>query len=154
MKSKFLFIVKDRKQDMCFSFCILHCAEWPWPRHAVLSVSIFGKSVSLSLGKEKWCSLTSLLNPTWLESPGCVEFLDGGHNQLFYQPLLPTQERCGAVGVGPEEATKILQGLQHVCYGEKLRVGVELFSLEKRRLWWDLRAPFQYLKETYKNNED
>ena len=42
-------------------------------------------------------------------------------------------------------ATKMIQGVEHLSYDDKLRELV-LFSLEKRRLWGDLRAAFQYLK--------
>jgi len=35
--------------------------------------------------------------------------------------VLPTQERCGAVGVGQEEAMKITRGLEHLSYKERLR---------------------------------
>jgi len=31
----------------------------------------------------------------------------------------PAQERCGAVGVSPEDAVRILRGLEHLCYGDK-----------------------------------
>lgn len=41
----------------------------------------------------------------------------------------------------PQEAAKILRGLKHLFYGERLR-DLECFSLEKRRLWGQLRAPF------------
>jgi len=49
-------------------------------------------------------------------------------------------------------AIKMIQGMEYLYYENRMRE-LGLFSLEKRRLWGNLRAAFQYLKESYKKEK-
>jgi len=59
------------------------------------------------------------------------------------------QGRAGAVGVGPEEAPAMTQGLEPLCWEERLGE-LGLLSLGRRRLRGDLREVFQNFMGVYK----
>jgi len=69
----------------------------------------------------------------------CPSALVRPHQESCVQLWSPQHRRHEAVGVGSEEATKMIQGLEHLCCEERLRE-LGLFSLEKTlmRHYWSL----------------
>ena len=51
------------------------------------------------------------------------------------------------------KATKMIQGMEHLTYRDKLKE-LKLFSLEKRRLQGGLLAAIQYVKVSYRKKGD
>lgn len=63
--------------------------------------------------------------------------------------LTPSLSDVGSVRAGPEEATRMIPGLVHLCCGDRMRK-LGLFGLEKKRVQGELIVGFQYLKGVYK----
>jgi len=91
--------------------------------------------------------------PGLLAAPEFTAFMDKSLKIIPLGVEPSAQERHGPVGAGPEKATEMIRGLEHLSCKKRLRK-FGLFSLEKRKLQGHLVAAFQYLKGASKKDGD
>lgn len=106
----------------------------------------------LNIGSPETTCILSSFPAAWAagEREGSIPLFHSGETSpAEIPPALgsPAQERCGHAGVSPEEPTKMLQGLEHFCYGERLGKPGEEKALGRPE------SPFQYLKGTIRKME-
>ena len=87
------------------------------------------------------------------EGSNCSSLLRSCKPPLPVLHLVQHKKDLDLLGQVQRRATKMIRGLEHLSYGERLRK-LGLFSLKNRKIWGDLTVAWHYLKEAYEQERD